>query len=76
MTMAPERPTGRRTAPQPADTESSPSARPGARCESALITGGEILRFSCQVIRSLPEVRVHWTEILRQAGDPGPLAAA
>lgn len=59
------RPTGR--APRPAATELSlASARASVR--TALTTGGEILRFSSQVIRSLPDVRTHWTEVLRQAG--------
>jgi phospholipid/cholesterol/gamma-HCH transport system permease protein len=57
----------RSRAPKPADTELSlGSARSSVR--AALTTGGEILRFSYQVTRSLPEVRVHWAEVLRQAG--------
>lgn len=33
---------------------------------SALRTCGEIMRFSAQTIRSLPDVRTHWSEVLRQ----------
>jgi phospholipid/cholesterol/gamma-HCH transport system permease protein len=59
------RPTPR--APQPTDTELSLSSG-RASVRAALTTGGEILRFSYQVVRALPEVRMHWTEVLRQAG--------
>ncbi|WP_204164499.1 ABC transporter permease [Nocardioides daejeonensis] len=66
MTIAPE---GRKRpeAPTPADSEFS-LASMGNSVRGALTTGGEILRFSGEVIRSLPEVRIHWTEIVRQAG--------
>jgi phospholipid/cholesterol/gamma-HCH transport system permease protein len=54
-------------APTPADSELSLSSA-AASMRTALTTGGEILRFSWQVTRSLPEVRIHWTEVVRQAG--------
>jgi phospholipid/cholesterol/gamma-HCH transport system permease protein len=57
----------RAEAPTPADSELSLSSA-SASVRTALTTGGEILRFSWQVTRSLPDVRVHWTEVLRQAG--------
>jgi phospholipid/cholesterol/gamma-HCH transport system permease protein len=57
----------RAEAPTPADSELSLSSA-AASVRTALTTGGEILRFSWQVTRSLPDVRVHWTEVLRQAG--------
>jgi len=59
-------PETRPRAPRPADTELSlGSARASVR--TALTTGGDIIRFSFQVVRSLPEVREHWTEVVRQA---------
>jgi phospholipid/cholesterol/gamma-HCH transport system permease protein len=65
--MAPERPeNGRRTAPQPADTIVTVGSAWGA-VKNALITGGEIARFSGQIVRSLPEVRKFWPEVFRQA---------
>ncbi|HWJ09889.1 MAG TPA: ABC transporter permease [Nocardioides sp.] len=64
MTTTPERP--RPAAPTPKDSDISLSSATGA-VRAALTTGGEILRFSWQVTRSLPEVRVHWTEVVRQA---------
>jgi phospholipid/cholesterol/gamma-HCH transport system permease protein len=52
--------------PQPEDTVlSARSALESVK--SALRTGGEILVFSAQVTRSLPEVRTHWAEVVRQA---------
>jgi phospholipid/cholesterol/gamma-HCH transport system permease protein len=68
MTMAPEQPpvNGRRTAPQPADTVVSVQSAVGA-IKATLATGGQILRFSAQTIRGLPEVRTFWTEVFRQA---------
>ena len=57
----------RASAPTPADSELSVSSALTS-VRTALTTGGEILRFSWQVTRSLPDVRVHWTEVLRQAG--------
>lgn len=54
-------------APRSADTEISLSSA-GASVRAALTTGGEIIRFSWQVFRALPDVRTHWTEVLRQAG--------
>lgn len=54
-------------APRPADTELSLSSA-GSSVRAALTTGGEILRFSYDVVRGLPDVRTHWTEVLRQAG--------
>ena len=68
MTMAPEqRPeTGRRTPPQPADTIVTVGSA-WAAVKNALITGGQIARFSGQIIRSLPEVFKFWPEIFRQA---------
>lgn len=68
MTMAPEQPpvSGRRTPPQPVDTVVSVSAVLGA-IKNALITGGQIARFSGQIIRGLPETFRYWPEIFRQA---------
>lgn len=67
MTTTPERPRADRpSAPTPQDSEISLSSA-AASVRAALTTGGEILRFSWQVTRSLPEVRVHWTEVVRQA---------
>ena len=64
MTTAPDR--QRPEAPKPKDSEFSiGSAANGVR--AALTTGGEILRFSFQTIRSLPDVRTYWTEVVRQA---------
>lgn len=68
MTTTPDAPEtrSRPSAPTPQDSEISlASARAAVR--AALTTGGEILRFSWQVTRSLPEVRAHWTEVARQA---------
>ncbi|MDQ6524576.1 ABC transporter permease [Nocardioides sp. LHD-245] len=68
MTTTPDRDAGTRpSAPTPSDSELSVASAMGS-VRAALTTGGEILRFSWQVTRSLPEVRVHWTEIVRQAG--------
>lgn len=71
MTTTPERDradrAGRPSAPEPADSEMSLASAMGSM-RTALTTGGEILRFSWQVTRSLPEVRVHWSEVVRQAG--------
>jgi len=65
--MTPPDAESRPSAPSPADSELSLSS--GLRSvRAALTTGGEILLFSWQVTRSLPEVRVHWTEVVRQAG--------
>ena len=68
MTTTPEAPKARsrQSAPTPKDSELS-LASAAAAVRAALTTGGEILRFSWQVTRSLPEVRVHWTEVARQA---------
>jgi phospholipid/cholesterol/gamma-HCH transport system permease protein len=68
MTMAPEQPpmNGRRTAPQPADTIVTVGSAWGA-VKNALIAGGQIARFSGQIVRSLPEVRKFWPEVFRQA---------
>jgi phospholipid/cholesterol/gamma-HCH transport system permease protein len=57
---------GRRTAPQPADTIVTVGSAWGA-VKNALIAGGQIARFSGQIIRSLPEVRKFWPEVFRQA---------
>jgi len=57
----------RPAAPEPSDTDISVGSALGG-IRAALTTGGEIIRFSGQVTRSLPEVRVHWTEVVRQAG--------
>lgn len=64
MTTTPERP--RAKAPEPKDSEISLASAAGG-IRAALTTGGEIMRFSGQVIRSLPDVRVYWTEVVRQA---------
>jgi phospholipid/cholesterol/gamma-HCH transport system permease protein len=68
MTMAPEQPpaSGRRQPPQPADTVVSVNAAIQA-VKNTLITGGQIARFSGQIIRSLPETLKYWPEIFRQA---------
>jgi phospholipid/cholesterol/gamma-HCH transport system permease protein len=68
MTMAPEqRPAGgRMEAPRPADTVVSVDSAVGA-VKATLVTGGQILRFSGQIVRGLPEVRTFWTEVFRQA---------
>lgn len=69
MTTTPDAPESRPrpSAPTPKDSEVSLSSAAGS-VRAALTTGGEILRFSWQVTRSLPEVRTHWTEVVRQAG--------
>jgi phospholipid/cholesterol/gamma-HCH transport system permease protein len=68
MTMAPEQPpvSGRRQPPQPADTVVSVDSAIQA-IKNTLITGGQIARFSGQIIRSLPETLKYWPEIFRQA---------
>lgn len=66
MTTTPDAPRTRPAAPEPKDAELSLASASGA-VRAALTTGGEILRFSWQVTRSLPEVRAHWTEVVRQA---------
>lgn len=66
MTTTPDAPRTRPAAPEPKDAELSLANATGA-VRAALTTGGEILRFSWQVTRSLPEVRAHWTEVVRQA---------
>ena len=68
MTMAPEQPpvSGRRQPPQPADTVVSVDSAIQA-IKNTLITGGQIARFSGQIIRSLPETLRYWPEIFRQA---------
>lgn len=38
----------------------------GRSLTSGLRTGGEIMRFSAQTIRILPQVRSHWSEVIRQ----------
>ena len=55
-----------RTAPQPADTIVTVGSA-WAAVKNALITGGQIARFSGQIIRSLPETLKFWPEIFRQA---------
>jgi phospholipid/cholesterol/gamma-HCH transport system permease protein len=68
MTMAPEQPPlgGKRTPPQPVDTVVSVGSAVNA-VKNALVTGGEIARFSGQILRSLPETLKYWPEIFRQA---------
>ena len=67
MTTTPDAPRRERIpAPEPKDSEISLGAA-AAGVRAALTTGGEILRFSWQVTRSLPDVRAHWTEVVRQA---------
>lgn len=66
MTTTPDAPRTRPAAPEPKDADLSLASAAGA-VRAALTTGGEILRFSWQVTRSLPEVRAHWTEVVRQA---------
>jgi len=51
---------------RPADTVVSVESAWGA-IKSTLITGGQIMRFSGQIVRGLPEVRTFWTEVFRQA---------
>ena len=69
MTTIDERPEGdnsRIEPPMPEDTVVSMRSSLDS-VKDALRTGGEILRFSAQVARSLPDVRTHWTEVVRQA---------
>lgn len=65
MTTTPDR-QQRPAAPEPKDSEFSLSSAAGG-VRAALTTGGEIIRFSFQTIRSLPDVRTYWTEVVRQA---------
>ena len=65
MTMAPERPE-RAAPPRPADTIVSFRSAVDAT-KRTFITGGEIVRFSGQILRGLPEVRSFWSEVFRQA---------
>jgi phospholipid/cholesterol/gamma-HCH transport system permease protein len=65
MTMAPERPE-RAAPPRPADTIVSLRSAVDAT-KRTFITGGEIVRFSGQILRGLPEVRSFWSEVFRQA---------
>jgi phospholipid/cholesterol/gamma-HCH transport system permease protein len=65
MTMAPERP-DRAAPPRPADTIVSLRSAVDAT-KRTFITGGEIVRFSGQILRGLPEVRSFWSEVFRQA---------
>jgi len=66
--MAPERPE-RAAPPRPADTVVSFRSVVDAT-KRTFITGGEIVRFSGQIIRGLPEVRSFWSEVFRQAAIP------
>ncbi|SNR84233.1 phospholipid/cholesterol/gamma-HCH transport system permease protein [Haloechinothrix alba] len=68
MTTAPERPDdpgNEVEPPQPRDTVIS-FASLGKALLSVVRTAGEIMRFSGQVIRNLPDVRMHWSEVIRQ----------
>jgi phospholipid/cholesterol/gamma-HCH transport system permease protein len=65
MTMAPDRP-DRAAPPRPADTVVSFRSAVDAT-KRTFITGGEIVRFSGQILRGLPEVRSFWSEVFRQA---------
>jgi len=65
MTMAPESPE-RAKPPRPADTIVSFRSAVDAT-KRTFTTGGEIVRFSGQIIRGLPEVRSFWSEVFRQA---------
>jgi phospholipid/cholesterol/gamma-HCH transport system permease protein len=57
----PERP----APPQPRETVVSVGSAVGS-VKAALATGGEIIRFAGQTIKSLPDVRTHWGEVIRQ----------
>lgn len=57
----PERP----TPPQPRETVVSVGSA-AESVKAALATGGEIIRFAGQTIKSLPDVRTHWSEVIRQ----------
>lgn len=52
--------------PQPEDTVVGVKSSADS-VKAALRTGGEIIRFSGQVIKALPDVRMYWSEVLRQA---------
>jgi phospholipid/cholesterol/gamma-HCH transport system permease protein len=66
MTSTQDRP-GRQPVqpPAPRDPELSLRAAGGALA-SALRTGGEIMRFSGRIVRTLPDVRAHFPEVIRQ----------
>lgn len=51
--------------PRPRDTVVSLGSV-SSSIKAALHTGGEIIRFSGQTIKSLPDVRSHWSEVIRQ----------
>lgn len=57
----------RAKAPQPEDTHVSFAAA-AAKMRQALTTGGEIARFSMRIIRTLPDLRRHSSEVLQQTG--------
>lgn len=57
----PERP----APPKPRETVVSVGSAVGS-VKAALATGGEIMQFSWQTIKSLPDVRTHWGEVIRQ----------
>lgn len=68
MTSTEERPAGRpdrHRPPQPRDTRISAGSIADS-VKAAVSTGGEIMRFSGQIIRNLPDVRSHWGEVVRQ----------
>lgn len=63
-----ERPDGpgrRSLRPEPADTVVSVGGIVGS-VKSALRTCGDIMRFAAQTMKNLPDVRTHWSEVLRQ----------
>lgn len=68
MTSTEQRPPGRNgraAAPQPEDIRISASGI-ATSVRTAVATGGEIMRFSGQILRNLPQVRSHWGEVVRQ----------
>jgi phospholipid/cholesterol/gamma-HCH transport system permease protein len=73
MTMTSTPPPGgapgetRAKAPQPEDAHIS-LADTAAKMKQGLTTGGEIAQFSMRIIRTLPDLRHHSSEVLQQTG--------
>jgi phospholipid/cholesterol/gamma-HCH transport system permease protein len=73
MTMTSTPPPGgaqggtRAKAPQPEDAHVS-FADTAAKVKQGLTTGGEIAQFSMRIIRTLPDLRHHSSEVLQQTG--------
>lgn len=67
MSTIEERPEGASRIEPPKPEDTIVSVRSGFESvKEALRTGGEILRFSAQVTKCLPDVRTHWSEVVRQ----------